>query len=791
MSSVVLDNNMRSAIRPRRNRNAREQRLLSLQEDYQIPLVWAEKLPVKQRKWTDCCCLIIFLLVCLAMIGTTIFIFLRSDHQQMFKLYDSSGNDCGVGDAKDYPYLYMQNFKSPYKSVCVKECPQFDYNQIRYNADGSFEPISKSELDDGTGRLLEETTETNATTTTTQETDGSTTTQENSQTQETDGSTTTTTTTTTTNSDSTEGQETPKSDSPEESADGSPEEEEPRPPLDKDGKLVPMYFKEFNLKHAGRSVTHTRTPSDEEIFGYDKGFANGFYTEENFEDYMTNHVSVDCFENGQVSSCKYKPGEFWVYDSYPVLGIVCAPLSPKPSLFFFRISSRINHGAMGDLLESWKVFMYVALISLAVALVFLILTRFCGKWIVIILAIVTTLALITLGTIIILNYTMPEKFGTVTAHLHMRYKAFLLRNKVLLLIIASACIVAAFIFACILCRFRKELSLAYPVLEIAAKCSITNILLVILSIFIVFVQISVILFEIYVMLRLYTMGEEVNDKAHGSPFVSYKLEKGTFWLLALHIIGTYWIVIFLNNFNDFINSSVTVNYYFDTKLKNLNIFCHTLGHNCGSVAWTIVLLPVLVIKLLFAPFKWLVTSEEPNKCQNCFQKACNCCCACYESLFDCISEGFMCLTYMGSENFNVATRRYYYLTELYLDESSTVSILGTIYNMLGRIIITAIGGYCGVLIIQGNDELEQNVKYVGLIFFLCFAISFVLGSLLINIFSTAYDTLFICFLTEKNIYDQLKKEGTVYDLQAKKDIEEAFLKIINDSNDYQRLNEGA
>jgi hypothetical protein len=144
---------------------------------------------------------------------------------------------------------------------------------------------------------------------------------------------------------------------------------------------------------------------------------------------------------------------------------------------------------------------------------------------------------------------------------------------------------------------------------------------------------------------------------------------------------------------------------------------------------------------------------------------------------------------MGSENFNVATRRYYYLTELYLDESGTVTILGSIYNMLGRIIITAVGGYCGVLIIQNNDEMEQNVKYMGLIFFLCFAIAFVLGSLLINIFSTAYDSLFICFLTEKNIYDQKKKEGINYDLQARPEIEEAFLKIINDSNDYQRLNE--
>jgi hypothetical protein len=552
-----------------------------------------------------------------------------------------------------------------------------------------------------------------------------------------------------------------------------------------------MYFKEFNLKHAGSSVTHTRTPSDQEIFGYDKYFANGYYTQENWKDYIANHVSVDCKGNDQFSECKPKDGEFWAYDSYGVLGIVCAPLSPKTSLFFFRISSRINHGAVGDLLQSWKIFMYVALISLAVALIFLLLTRCCGKWIVIILAIITTLALLTLGTVIILNYTMPERFGTVTAHLHMRYKSFLLRHKVVLLMIACACILAAFIISCILCKYRKELSLAYPVLEIAAKCSITNILLIILSIFIVFLQISVILFEIYVILRLYSMGEEINDKDNGSPFVSFKIEQATYWLAGLHIFGTYWIVIFLNNFNDFINSSVTVNYYFDTKLKNLNIFCHTLGHNCGSVAWTIVLLPVLIIRLIFAPFKWLVTSENPNKCQNCCQKACNCCCACYESLFDCISEGFMSLTYMGSENFNVATRRYYYLTELYLDESSTVSILGTIYNMLGRIIITSVGGYCGVLILQSDDELEQNVKYVGMIYFLCFAISFVLGSLLINIFSTAYDTLFICFLTEKNIYDQQKKEGLTYDLQAKKEIEEAFLKIINDSNDYQRLNDGA
>lgn len=729
----MLQSNIRSAIRPKRNKNAREKRLLDLQEDYQIPLKWAEKLPVKERRWTDCLCLILFLVVCVTMIATTIYIMRGSDHDAMFRLYDSSGSDCGTGAVKDFPLLYMQNFKKPFKSVCVKECPRFDYNQMKYNADGSFEKIV---LDDGS-RLLEETTSAEKPTST----------------------------------------EEPKAD---------PKED---PPLDKDGKIVPMYFKEFNLKHAGKSVIHTRTPSDEEIFGYDQYFANGYFSKQNFDDYLENQTHVKCSPNKQFDSCKYSKNQFWVYDSYPVLGILCAPLSPKTSLFFFRISSKINHGAIGDVLVSKWVFVYVSLISLAVAFIFLILTRFCGKWIVIILAIVTTLALMAFGIIVILNYAMPERFGHSTAHLHIRYQSFLKRYKVLLLILASCAILGSLIICCILCKFRTELSLAYPILEIAAKCSISNLLLILLSIFTVVLQLTVIIFEIYLLLRLYTMGKEINDKESGSPFVSFETGQQLYWLGALHIFGTYWIVIFLNNFNDFINAAITVNYYFKTELKNLNIFCHTLGHNCGSVAWTIVLLPVLIIKLIFAPFKWLITSEEPNKCQNCCQNSCNCCCSCYESAIDCVSENFMPLTYMGSENFNVATRRHFYLTELYLDESSTVSVLGFLYNLLGRIIITAFGGYCGVLIIQHNDELMQNVKYMGLIFSICFIISFILGSLMINIFSTAYETLFLCFLTEKNIYDQKKAQGIEYDLQARDDIEEAFLKIINDSNDYQKLNE--
>ena len=895
MPSEIFERSIKSNIRLKKTTNARQERLRDLKEKYNIPLKWAEKLPVKERGMTDCLCLILFLLVCIVMIASTVYILVNSDAERLTRLYDSSGNDCGTGDVKDYPFLYMQTFKKPFRSVCVKECPKFDYNEIRFNSDGRLDKPEEEtvQTDDGldenqnettteqtttepsstdqtttepsstdqtttepsstdqttTARRLQETTasttdassETNNntadSTATSDSTTGTSSTDANAETTPTtsDSSATAETTDANNNTDSTaDSSATAESSDPNaananetettaettdsgtestatsESADGSvsvdvsasadtgsdetteetkEEERVPptEPPLDKDGNLVPMYFNEFNSKWSGKPVTHTRNMSDEEIFGYSPGWVNGYFTEEQWEEYLTNRITLDCSPNNEVTQCNYKKNETWIYDSYPVLGLVCAPLAPKPALYFFRVSSKISHGTIGDILESWRVFVYVALISIGISLVFLILTRFCGKMIIVILASITVIALLAGGIMVFVHYYVPSASENTNAYLHLKYRTFLKKNKTLFIICGTVSIILAFVLIIMLCKFRKELNLAYPILEIAAHCSISNIMLIFLSIFIIFCQFCVIFIEFYIIMRLYVMGEEHNDKEEGAPFVYYETNQRTHWLLALHIFGTYWIIIFLNNFNDFINSSISVNYYFDTRLKNINIFCHTLGHNCGSVAWTIVLLPTYLVNLVIGPIKWLVTSEDPNALQNCCNKVFNCCCRCYEYFFDCISESFMPLCYMGSENFNVATRRHFFLTELYYDESNTVATLGTIYNWLGRAVVTLLSGYCGILIIQSDDELEQNVKNMGLVFAVCFFVSFILGSLMINIFSTAYDTLFVCFLVEKNLFDQFKEEGRTYDLQARDDIERAFLKVINDSDDYQRL----
>ena len=367
----------------------------------------------------------------------------------------------------------------------------------------------------------------------------------------------------------------------------------------------------------------------------------------------------------------------------------------------------------------------------------------------------------------------------------IKYLSFLLSHKILFNIFAAVCILVGIFVFYLLFNKRDEIRLALPLLEIAAKCSLQNAMLIILSIVILLAQIFTIFIEMYVLMRLFTMGEEINDREHGSPFVSYKMGVSTYFLLTLHIVGTYWLIIFLNNFGDFINTAVTVNFYFQTKLNNINIFCHSVGHNCGSIAWTIILLPVLVIKTLFAPLKWCFTSERPNKVQNKVNIKCKSYCVCYEYFFDSICENFMAVTYMGSEGFFIATRRYFYLTQKYLEEHETISFLSFLYNLLGRILITLLSGYFGILIYKGDVELQQNVKYVGVVFFFCYFICFVIGSLFINLFSTAYETVVICYLTEYNIFEQKKGE---YTLQAREDIKEALKGSINpNGQSYARL----
>ena len=684
--------------------DARLRRVNALGRTHQIPKHWSEQLPVKSRKLTDFCCLLTLLIFLIFMLTTTFYIFWKSDSRSMYELLDSSGNNCGEGAAKDFPLLYMQSFSAPFRSVCVKECPKFDYNQIKYNSTGSMR---------------------------------------------------------------------------------EPNGDDEQYSQDFINASVPLHFVEFDLKYSGASATHTLHMSDEEIFGFDEGFANEYFTEQNWENYLKHREPLECLPNEQVSSCKYKKNSFWVYDTYEFLGLICVPVQPKTSLQFYRISSQINHGMVGDILDSKMLFLYVMLISLGLSLAFLVFTRFCGAFVMWVLKIATILLLILSGILLLVTYYYEGPLHEKASHLKIKYLSFVLSHKILFHVLAIGLILLGIFLIYVVVSRRKEIGTALPLLEIAAKCSLSNILLIVLSVVTLVLQVCVFFFEIYVFARILVMGEGKRESRQGSPFVIHSLTFSKVFCMIVHAVGTYWLLIFLNNFNDFITAAISVNFYFGTQLKNINIFCHSLGHHSGSVAWTVILLPVYIIKFIFFPFKWLFTTERPNTVQKKVNSFCNACCSCYEFLFDSICENYMAITYTGSDDFFIATRRYFYLTQKYLDEHQTATFLSFLYNLLGRLLISILGGYCGILIYRSDLEMQQNIKYVGVIFFLCFFISFMIGSLFINLFSTAYDTMVVCYLLEYNLYEQLDSQ---YEMKANEEIRECLKGTINpDTKSYIRL----
>jgi len=139
-----------------------------------------------------------------------------------------------------------------------------------------------------------------------------------------------------------------------------------------------------------------------------------------------------------------------------------------------------------------------------------------------------------------------------------------MHNKDWLTVLAVFLIITGVIlFLYLICRCRK-INRANGIIKIASRMSIRNSLLLILSVVIVITQVCVFFYEIYIMLRIYTSGEERHDKEDGNPFVFYDLNDWNKFLIGFHCFGTYWLIIVLNNFNDYVCAGCTINAYFNT-----------------------------------------------------------------------------------------------------------------------------------------------------------------------------------------------------------------------------------
>lgn len=159
------------------------------------------------------------------------------------------------------------------------------------------------------------------------------------------------------------------------------------------------------------------------------------------------------------------------------------------------------------------------------------------------------------------------------------------------------------------------------------------------------------------------------------------------------IFATYWILIFLNNYLDYVVSAVAINYFFRDQyaheITDIHIVCHVLSHNIGTIAWSIILLPAMILKIPFLlTDRWL--SKNEGGLAKCINLVFCPCCWLYEKLIDRFNESYFAISYLGSYDFWRSTSIAYYLKEAEEgDERVTQAIdLGMIFQFISKILIS-------------------------------------------------------------------------------------------------------
>ena len=677
----------------------RQEYVKELEQEYRIPETWGIG-PVrnKQRRCTDMWCYIIFVITLVTMIGFSIWAFLSADKRGISKVYDSSGNICGEGAAENFPILYLQTFEKPFRSVCVQECPSFDYNEIKYwKGNSAVYPAGE--------------------------------------------------------------------------------------------EITPLDFSGFIRNYAGNSYTTADDMTESEALSFNPSWVNGYFTQQQWNEYAK-AKKINCLPNNQFSTCQVDNAKFYAYDSYEVLGKVCTPLGTKSGLMFTKVEAAFSNSGFEDVAYGLPIYGWVSLAAFGLSFFFLIIMCLCPGLIAYLLFIVFGLALLVLGALVFASFGFVGQLNDPSNALRVKYINFLLSYKIPILIFGSLAVLLGLFVFYLMCTYVKQIKSAIPLLKFASKSSLKNFLQIFLAIFVLIIQIGVFAIEMLVIVKIYTTGEETTDFANGQPFATYNMGPVQTFALVLHIFGAYWLIVSLNNLNDFVTAAVTVNYYFAghtwREIFNLNVFCHTLGHHIGTINFSLLYLPALLFKIVLGPLDWITASDKPNGLQRCLRKLFCCCLGIYDRVIKPFFANIYPITYMGSEDFGKTTKRHFYLTEKYHDEADTIINVGNFFSFSAKSLIIIASSAIGYAIYKGRLDYQQNISNVALMFFIFAFLGYIVGSLCVNLFSTTYQAAVICWLIEIDL--EISSNGA-YKEKVPGDLKETFAQLdVLKNKRYKQLN---
>ena len=399
----------------------------------------------------------------------------------------------------------------------------------------------------------------------------------------------------------------------------------------------------------------------------------------------------------------------------------------------------------------WIIFASI-LWSFVLSLLFLLLLKYLGGFIIFIFFLLIVIGLIVLSAYFKINSENYIEQGELVYKGAM--EAFF-----------WICLVFTIIFVIFLLLMCNKIRLSMAMISVTAKYINKNLLIIFVPFLFFIIEIGWIIYWIFLSAFLYSTGDF--DEKSTKIIASFKWTKGIRFSWWLHLFALLYIASIISSFSHFIYSSTASIWYFSYEkgLEESPIkksFYRGFRYHFGSIAFGAIIIPIVKFIMFFFDYlKKRIENINLKGSQGCcfhYIVCClQCCLGCLGRFTEFVNEHAYTQISIKGDGFWTSAWEGYALIVRNLGRFSVLSFIGNMFTIIGSIFIGVASSVIGYFIITEIKEFNDNLNSCILPVIVFFVIGFFLGNISMSIFGISGDTLIFCFLLEEELnYGQAK-----------------------------------
>ncbi|KAM3144620.1 hypothetical protein pb186bvf_003227 [Paramecium bursaria] len=453
-----------------------------------------------------------------------------------------------------------------------------------------------------------------------------------------------------------------------------------------------------------------------------------------------------------LKSCDGVPKNYADYSSDNFLH-VCSPNKDAGQQFLDAFSIILGYTAniarLDDVDKVWPVSLTVAAIAFILSIFIMYMIKWCGRilvWTVISLYVISLIAFGTLFFFAAKGDLSSFHFAGQDWLYALAYTLWAFGALSLVLVIC----------------FRNKIELAVSVLKAAADFTkdVWEAIFVPLAVFgIVIVFLVYWLFSSTYILATGTAYYSTSAQ----PFPGISVEAGTGWMMAGNFFSFYWNSQFAMAFCQYVIASCCSMWYF----HHMGVALHHpvsksvirgMVHHSGSIALgSFILMLVNLVKWIFKIIhQAMKNSVQNNKaaegCLKCWFGYCGCILHCFERFLRFLTQNAYIMMAIQGQSFCQSAHHAFYLVMRNKASIAVTDGIGEIFTTISNLFIGAASALIGFVMITQIPAYSETITspLFPTLFFLFIAL--IIGSLFMNIYGMATDTILLCYLADVELF---------------------------------------